>query len=268
MSSASSRQHTLDKEENTTVSSQTTHPISTLFMTDSVSHTKSLNEKNNDDDDDDIEWVDNITDYALHEYRNNYDDYTIEKEDIFYYVYGILNHRGYIEKFAHNLTRELPHIPMAPDFWVYSDGGRELSNLHLNYETCPRYKLKQLAHFGNLEKMGYHKYRDGDKEIADGSGGTKANLVVDKTKLKINGVLVFEDLPLITWRVNGRTPLEWVIDRYHKTVDKASGIVNDPTVGMTERRTVAMIERLTYVAVETDRIIKELSTYAFEPLKK
>ena len=83
----------------------------------------------------------NITDYALTEYQTHYNDKKITKTSIFYYVYGLLHHPTYRTKFANNLSRELPHIPMAPDFWTFSKTGKKLATLHLNFETCKRYNL-------------------------------------------------------------------------------------------------------------------------------
>ena len=194
----------------------------------------------------------NITDYILNQYQNHYKDKTITKEDIFYYTYGLLHHENYKKKFTINLSKEIPRIPMAPNFKKFVTSGRKLADLHLNYETCKKYPLKPKAKFGKLVKISFPKISKNDKKVAD------------KTKLMINGIEVF-DLPEIKYTVNGRTPIEWVIDRYRRTVDKDSGIVNDPTENMTEEKTISMIQRLTYVAVESDKIIADLSKEPFEP---
>ncbi len=194
----------------------------------------------------------NITDYILKQYQDHYNDKTITKEDIFYYTYGVLHHEKYKKKFASNLSKELPRIPMAPNFQAFTTAGRKLADLHLNYETCKKYPLKQKAKFGKLEKMMFVKTKKDGK------------LIQDKTRLKINGIEVF-DLPEIKYTVNGRTPIEWIVDRYKRTVDKDSGIVNDPTKGMTEEKTIEMIQRLVHVSVESDKIIQEISEEPFEP---
>ena len=87
---------------------------------------------------------DNILDEALHEYRANYGDDSITKDDIFYYVYGLLHSPLYVARYQNNLRRELPRIPMAPDFSAFCAAGRTLSELHLNYETCPEYPLSEV----------------------------------------------------------------------------------------------------------------------------
>ncbi len=192
---------------------------------------------------------DNITDFALEEYREHYKNDKIEKNDIFFYIYGILHHGGYRKKYANNLTRELPHIPMAPDFLAFSKIGKELADLHLSYETCKRYDLgKPKSEFGRYAKMSFAKKKENGRQVTD------------TTTLRINGITVFENIPDVKYRVNGRTPLEWAIDRYRRTVDKDSGIVNDAT----DIDVIPLIERLIHVGVESDRLVSGLPK-EFEP---
>ena len=192
---------------------------------------------------------DNITDHALSEYHQHYKDDKIKKLDIFYYVYGLLHHPEYRTKYANNLTRELPHIPMAPDFWSFCKTGKRLADLHLSFETCKRYNLgKPKAEFGKYSKMAFAKKKDGKKQV------------IDYTTLKINGVVVFDNIPNVKYKVNGRTPLEWAIDRYKVHIDKDSGIENDAT----NVDVIPLVERLVYVGVESDRLISELPK-EFEP---
>ena len=203
----------------------------------------------NEGDEDEM-MQDNITDYALKEYQEYYKDDRITKEDIFYYVYGALHHNGYRKKYTNNLTRELPHIPMAPDFCGFSNIGKKLADLHLSYETCKRYDLgKPKSEFGKYTKMAFAKKKN-----------ENGKQMIDTTTLKINGITVFENIPDVKYRVNGRTPLEWAIDRYKITVDKDSGIVNDST----NVDIIPLIERLVYVGVESDRLISTLPK-EFEP---
>ena len=201
------------------------------------------------DEGDDEMMVDNITDYALDEYQTHYNDKTITKQDIFYYTYGILHHPGYRKKYANNLTRELPHIPMAPDFWAFSKIGKQLADLHLSYETCKRYDLgPPMAEFGKYLKMDFATKKVNGKRVKD------------PTTLRINGTVIFENIPETHYKVNGRTPLEWAIDRYKIHTDKDSGIVNDAT----NVDIIPLIERLVYVGIESDRLVSALPE-KFEP---
>lgn len=196
----------------------------------------------------------NIANSTLEEYHNHYNDKTITKEAIFYYVYAMLHHKEYKSKFANNLMRELPRIPMALDFWKFKNAGKKLSDIHLNYEKCQRYSLgKPKSKFGNLEKLSYVKVRKDGRSIND------------KAKLKINGIEIYDNIPFVNYQVNGRTPLEWLIDKYRAKKDPDSGIIKNPNEGMTEQKTIEMIERILYVGTESDKIIDELSKLPFEP---
>ena len=165
-------------------------------------------------------------------------------------MYGILHHDDYRKKYANNLTRELPHIPMAPDFWAFSAIGKKLADLHLSYETCKRYNLgKPKNEFNKYTKMAFAKKKE-----------ENGKQITDKTTLKINGTIIFDNIPDIKYHVNGRTPLEWAIDRYKVHTDKDSGIINDAT----NVDIIPLIERLVYVGIESDRLISELPE-EFEP---
>ncbi len=202
--------------------------------------------------------VDNITDYALEEYQVHYNDNTISKEDIFYYVYGLLHHSAYRKKYANNLSRELPHIPMAPDFWAFSKTGKKLTDLHLSYETCKRYDLGKPV---NTIPDSPRKIRWGrqKKDIIENITSSQNQHV-----LIIDDVTVYADLPVCEYRVNGRTPLEWFVDRYGQTIDKESGIENWPLQNVPGKEVRVIIERLAYVGTESDRLVSQLPE-EFEP---
>lgn len=197
---------------------------------------------------------DNITDYALAEYRKHYKNDKLSKLDIFYYVYGLLHHNGYRKKYTNNLTRELPHIPMAPDFAAFRDAGRLLADLHLGYETCKKHDLGKPKFLPKrFEKLEFGK-KDAEKD--DGR-----QEVPDHSVILVDGQILFDRIPTTSYRVNGRTPLGWVVDRYRVTTYKESGIANNPCAGTD---IVAVIERAVHVGLESERIIKSLPD-DFEP---
>ena len=202
--------------------------------------------------------VDNITNYALEEYKSRYNDNAIAKENIFYYVYGLLHHPEYRKKYANNLTRELPHIPMAPDFWAFSKTGKALADLHLSYETCKRYDLGKPT---NTIPDSPRKIRWGrqKKDLEKGIASSQNHHV-----LIIDDVIVYDNLPICKYQVNGRTPLGWFVDRYGYTVNKDSGIENWPLQNVPGKEVRAIIERLTYVGTESDRLVSKLPK-EFEP---
>ena len=196
----------------------------------------------------------NITDSALKEYRDHYNDMTITKQDIFYYVYGMLHHPAYKTKFANNLSRELPHIPMAPDFVAFKNIGQRLAKLHLNFDACNRYSLGK----PRFNPKKFTKLDFGKKEAGRDDGRAS---IPDQSVIKADGAVLFENIPDIRYKVNGRTPTAWIVDRYRKTTDVASGITNDPCTGAD---IVGIIERAVYVGTESDRLIEQLPR-EFEP---
>ena len=201
--------------------------------------------------------IDNITDWALDHYRTIYKDNTITKEDIFYYTYGVLHSPGFRKKYQAFLVRGIPNIPYAPDFRAFEKAGRELAQLHLNYETGPRYDLgESLSIIPDQPK----KVEFGTKEH-DGNSGT-----IDETTLFIDGILVYDNLPPTKYKVNGKTPIGWFagksgnegVSRYSFRTNKESGITNYPLEGITSEQVRGIIERLVYVGVESDKIISGL----------
>ena len=202
---------------------------------------------------------DNITDYALKEYQAHYNNGKISKTDIFYYVYGLLHHANYRKKYANNLSREFPHVPMAPDFWAFNKAGRALADLHLGFfdENVDdnRHPLgPPKRRFGKPAKLAFDKYRDPE------TGRQRINYM----RLKINGILAYDNIPETNYRVNGRTPLEWLADRYRFTTNRESGITNDPCEKLTEKDMISLVERAVHVGVMSDEIIGSLPE-EFEP---
>ena len=195
------------------------------------------------------ECIDNISDSALKAFREYYGDNTITKDTIFDYVYGVLHSQTYREEFANNLSKEIPRIPFASDFCAFADAGAALASLHLSYETCERYQLNVIfAHEGEPQPQ-HFQLSESAMRFEDEA----------KTTLKINEHVCLAGIPAEAHRyvVNGRTPLEWFIDRYQITRD--SGIINDPNGWFEDPRDlVTAIERIVYVSVESTRIIEGL----------
>ena len=169
----------------------------------------------------------------------------ITKWDIFHYVYGVLHHPGYREKFADNLKRELPRIPFAPDFWEFAKAGEELARLHLDYEKLEPYPLKW------VETPGVPlSYRVEDK----------MRLSKDKTSLVVNPSLTLAGIPAETlqYRLGNRSALDWVIDQYQVSKDKRSGIESDPNRADDPEYIVRLVGQVVRVSLETVRIVRAL----------
>lgn len=202
------------------------------------------------------ERIDNISDTALRAFREHYGDEAITKDDIFDYVYGILHAPSYREQFANDLSKMIPRIPFAPDFYAFAKAGAVLASLHLNYETCEQYP--------NLEVEPVKPSLLWEEKPEHFLLGTRAMRFADKetkTTLTINEHIQVSGIPAKAHRyvVNGRTPLEWFIDRYKIKTDKNSGITNDPNGWFDNPRDlITAIERIIYVSVESTKIIEGL----------
>jgi predicted helicase len=199
----------------------------------------------------------NITDAALTAFRAQYKDEAIEKEDIFFYTYGILHSSEYRKRFADNLRRQLPRIPFAPDFWAFSEAGEKLAELHVEYEQVEPWPLDELGtenepkdaagrkRFYRVEKMSYGgKSRDKDKTI-----------------LHYNNSITMTGIPpeAHEYIVNGKPALDWLVERYAVTTGKQSGLLNDPNEWSDDPRYILdLFKRVTRVAVETVRIVRAL----------
>lgn len=143
----------------------------------------------------------------------------VKKEDIFYYVYGFLHSPAYRETFSNDLKKSLPRIPLverAEDFWKFSKAGRELAALHLGYESVA--PLKSVAVKGERDKCKVQKMRFLAKDRKD--------------TILFNEYIRIENIPAAAYEyvVNGRSAIEWIMERYQYSVDKDSGIVNDPNL--------------------------------------
>ena len=198
-------------------------------------------------DEDGTNRQENITDWALVQFRTHYSDDTITKWDIFYYNYALLHHPAYREKYEMNLKRDLPHIPFAEDFWGFANVGAQLADIHVNYESAPKYD--ELRY---IEKPGMPI----DWRVE------KMRLSKDKTQLKYNDFLTLDGIPAeaFNYRLGNRSALEWVVDQYRVKVDKRSGIVNDPNRADEPQYIVDLIGRVITVSLRTVKIVEGLPT--------
>ncbi|MBH1553992.1 DEAD/DEAH box helicase [Stenotrophomonas maltophilia] len=207
---------------------------------------------------------DAITDAGLAHFQSAYPDESLSKEDLFYYVYGVLHSPDFRERFADNLSKELPRIPRvrsAADFWHFSRAGRDLAALHLNYEIVDAYPLN-IDSKGPLtdadyrvEKMKFAKTKD----PATGKSVDDRSMVIYNTKITLRGI------PDAAWDyvVNGKPALSWVMERQAVRVDKASGIVNDANDWATEtmgdpKYPLELFQRVVTVSLETQKIVEML----------
>ena len=201
---------------------------------------------------------DNISNEALDAYRSRYGQW-VTKDQIFTYVYGILHSPDYREQYASDLARMLPRIPevsTAEDFVSFSEAGKRLMDLHIDYDEAAPYPLDDRLASGapdsperyRVQKMGW-------------AGTTKSP---DRSMIVYNDWITLAGIPdeAHEYLVGPRSALAWLLDRYQVKTDKASGIVNDPNDWGTElgdpRYIIDLVKRVTTVSVETMALVKSL----------
>ena len=205
--------------------------------------------------------VDNITDATLATYRAHYADTTITKEDIFFYVYALLHHPEYRERYEDDLKKMLPHIPKVEGFTQYVAVGRKLAHLHVNYEQVEPYESVQEEASLHAPEDAWQRYRIGTRKMHFPKLGRKEK---DYTRLEYNEYVTLVGIPEQAqhYTISGRSPLDWVIDRYYVKTDKASGIVNDPNTFLREQgrpdAVVDLIKRLVTVSMRTQELVASL----------
>ena len=197
--------------------------------------------------------VDNITGWCLQQFRTQYPALQITKDDIWSYLYGLLHAPDYRERYRADLSKDLPRIPFAADFGAFRDAGAELAELHLGYETCPEYELQV-----DVNGVGDSVYRLSNKTMK--WGGTQKG--PDRSVLHVTPAVTLRGIPEAAhhYVVNGRTPLEWAVDRLHIRQDQESGIINNPNAWFADHPAslVLHLRRLVQVSVETARIVAGL----------
>jgi predicted helicase len=202
-------------------------------------------------------YLDGITDYAFGLASKKYGS-KLSKEDIFYYVYGLLHSQEYKNAFESDLKRSLPQIFFVDEvnqFWAFSRAGRQLGDLHVNYESVPPYPSVTVtgAESGNyrVEKMRFP------------SKGKKDTI-------HVNSLITVSDIPSKAYEyiVNGKSAIEWIMDRYQVTTHKESGITNDPNDWATEvgnpRYILDLLLSIINVSVQTVDIVASLPKVKFD----
>lgn len=206
------------------------------------------------DDEDAERYVrkDGVSDWIAKRAREQYGA-AVKKEDIFYYVYGYLHSPAYREKFSDDLKKSLPRIPLvekAEHFWAFSRAGRELARLHLRYEEIAPLEAVEVK--GDRRKCRVTKMRFLAKDRKD--------------TILYNDHIRVENIPATAYEyvVNGKSAIEWIMERYQVKTDKVSGIVNDPNLWCDEHRNPEYILNLLLsviaVSAQTVEIVRGLPT--------
>ncbi|MFP6158216.1 type ISP restriction/modification enzyme [Helicobacter pylori] len=192
-----------------------------------------------------------ISGYALNLFRRHYGDNSITEEEIFYYIYAILHHKGYLEKYKNSLAKEAPRIALSEDFKELSMLGKELGELHLNYESGEMHTSVKYTTLMNAEVEGYY---DVDKMTKKGDSIIyNHNIAITQIPKK-----AFE------YVINGKSAIDWVIERYQKTMDKDSLIENNPNDYAGGQYVFELLCRVIKLSEKSVDLIEKISIKRFE----
>ncbi|GAA9295694.1 hypothetical protein HpHA236_11770 [Helicobacter pylori] len=192
-----------------------------------------------------------ISGYALNLFRKHYKDNSIAEEEIFYYIYAILHHKGYLEKYKNSLTKEAPRTALSEDFKELSILGKELAKLHLNYESEEMHASVEYKTLMNAEEEGYY-----DVETMTKKGD----------RINYNNHIAITKIPkkAFEYVVNGKSAIDWVIERYKKTTDKESLIENNPNDYKDGKYVFELLCRVIKLSEKSVDLIEKISEKRFE----
>ncbi len=192
-----------------------------------------------------------ISGYALNLFRRHYKDNAIVEEEIFYYIYAIFHHKGYLEKYKNSLAKEAPRIALSEDFKELSTLGKELGKLHLNYESGEMHTSVKYTTLMNAEVEGYYDVEKMTK---------KGDCILYNHNIAITKIpkRAFE------YVVNGKSAIDWVIERYSITKDKDSLIENNPNHYAGGKYVFELLCRVITLSVKSVDLIEKISEKRFE----
>ncbi|EMH26834.1 DEAD/DEAH box helicase [Helicobacter pylori] len=194
-----------------------------------------------------------ISGYALNLFRRHYQDDSIVEEEIFYYIYAIFHHKGYLEKYKNSLAKEAPRIALSEDFKELSVLGKKLAELHLNYENG---EMHESVEYNLLENAGIEGYYDVVQMKKDKKGD----------RIQYNHHITITQIPkrAFDYVVNGKSAIDWVIERYSITKDKDSLIENNPNHYAGGKYVFELLCRVITLSVKSVDLIEKISEKRFE----
>ncbi|MBM0597635.1 DEAD/DEAH box helicase [Helicobacter pylori] len=194
-----------------------------------------------------------ISGYALNLFRRHYGDNLIAEEEIFYYIYAIFHHKGYLEKYKNSLAKEAPRVALSEDFKELSVLGKELAELHLNYESGEMHTSVEYNLLENAEMEGYYDVVQMKKDKKGDCIIYNHNIAITKIPQK-----AFE------YVVNGKSAIDWVIERYSITKDKDSLIENNPNDYAGGKYVFELLCRVIKLSEKSVDLIEKISEKRFE----
>nr|EJB92884.1 helicase [Helicobacter pylori Hp H-23] len=194
-----------------------------------------------------------ISGYALNLFRRHYKDNAITEEEIFYYIYAIFHHKGYLEKYKNSLAKEAPQIALSEDFKELSVLGKELAELHLNYESGEMHDSVKHNLLENAEVEGYY-------DVIQMKKDKKGDRIIYNNHITITKI----PKKAFDYVVNGKSAIDWVIERYSITKDKDSLIENNPNHYAGGQYIFELLCRVITLSVKSVDLIEKISEKRFE----
>ncbi|GAA8482868.1 DEAD/DEAH box helicase family protein [Helicobacter pylori] len=194
-----------------------------------------------------------ISGWALNLFRKHYGDNLIAEEEIFYYIYAILHHKGYLEKYKNSLKKEAPRIALSEDFKELSTLGKELGELHLNYESGEMHTSVKYTTLMNAGMEGYY-------DVVQMKKDKKGDCIIYNQNITITKI----PKKAFDYVINGKSAIDWVIERYQKTMDKDSLIENNPNDYAGGKYVFELLLRVIKLSEKSVDLIEKISEKRFE----
>ncbi|GAA8304574.1 DEAD/DEAH box helicase family protein [Helicobacter pylori] len=194
-----------------------------------------------------------ISGYALNLFRRHYQDDSITEEEIFYYIYAIFHHKGYLEKYKNSLAKEAPRIALSEDFKELSTLGKELGELHLNYESGEMHTSVKHNLLENAEVEGYY-------DVVQMKKDKKGDRIIYNHHITITQI----PKKAFDYVVNGKSAIDWVIERYSIAKDKDSLIENNPNHYAGGKYVFELLCRVIKLSEKSVDLIEKISMKRFE----
>jgi predicted helicase len=212
------------------------------------------------------ERLDNITDWGLEQFRKQYTDQRITKEDIFYYTYAVLHYPAYRKKYESNLKREFPRLPFFDDFFKWRDLGKKLLLLHLNFEQVPPYKLKRVESGKAIASQGELIPRKEESTLFTIKEKLSPKLKTNKEKgeIEIDEMTTLKGIPTEAWdyKLGDRSALDWITDQYKEKKSKDATIKEKFSAyrfADYKEQVIELLMKICTVSIETVKIIRKMS---------
>ena len=206
----------------------------------------------------------NITEWGVEQFQTKYKDKNITREEIFYYVYAVFHHEGYLTKYKTDLKRELPRIPFYKEFKKISLLGKELSEYHIDFEKCKKHiavKINEQQKWSNEIKPLLKVVKDNDKNPTG--------------EIILDSITTIEGIPkeAFDYQIGNRSPIEWLLSQHKiknpsqadlNNYGKVFELFNTQKQQLSRYREISrgylmdLIPRLVTVSLETLRIEEEI----------